>query len=161
MILLQFRSVSKFQSFLGEKIMMSVNYIVPNALNDWPVRKITCLCYCHEKHLWSSTHVYLPTSASLLESASYYLPTSACFLVPASSRACLFCRNDAEDLTEVNQGKQLDHGADHLRHLPRPLPHRLRREAGRQQGGGEEGLSVQHQLQEVNIWILFCRQRKH
>ena len=61
----------------------------------------------------------------------------------------------------MNQGKQLDHGADHLRHLPRPLPHRLRREAGRQQGGGEEGLRVQHQLQEVCIWIIFCRQRKN
>ena len=50
----------------------------------------------------------------------------------------------------MNQGKQVDHGADHLRHLPRPLPHRLRREAGRQQGGGEEGLRLQHQLQEVS-----------
>ena len=45
-------------------------------------------------------------------------------------------QNNADDLkgqvTGEEGAEQRDHGADHLRHLPPPLPHRLCRQTGRQ-----------------------------
>ena len=48
------------------------------------------------------------------------------------------------------------HGAPHLRRLPRARRAGLRVQAGRQQGRGEEGQRLQHQLQKVRkvIYLL-------